>query len=134
MARSAGPHRGWAARWRALLAAGGAAAAVIVLTVALGRWHTPPGDAPEVVEVFPVASNEDVEIVSVDAAGIAAVLVGELPFREPIVLMEPGDIALRSVERPRQGTFPEMRLQPDADAAPMILGPVAAGLEPAPAP
>ena len=46
-----------------------------------------------------------------------------------IVLMEPGDIALKSVARGRQGSFPEVRLQADTAAAPMILGPVAAGHE-----
>jgi hypothetical protein len=46
--------------------------------------------------------------------------------------MEPADIALKSVARGREGSFPEVRLQPDAEAAPMILGPVAAGHDAAP--
>jgi anti-sigma factor RsiW len=109
----------------ALVAA--ASAAVVLLALALGGRH-PPAPLPPPQEPFPVASDADVEIVSVDADGAAAVLVGGLPLRHPIVLMAPGDVALRSVERDRDGQFPDVRLQADSDLSPMILGPVAAGL------
>jgi anti-sigma-K factor RskA len=121
--------RSWTSRGKWWAAAAGAAAALIVLTATLARWHTPLGEAPATVEPFPVASNEDVEIISIDAAGVAALVVGDLPLRNPIVLMGPGDIALKSVARGREGSFPEVRLQPDTEAAPMILGPVAAGVD-----
>lgn len=105
------------------------AAAVVALVASFNVGRVPPGDLPDVVEPFAVASNEDVEITSVDDAGAAALVVGEPPLRKPIVLMAPADIALRSVARGKEGSFPEVRLQPEADAAPMILGPVAAGLD-----
>lgn len=111
--------------WR-LTAAMSAAAAVLVVAVAMHGDRESALRSRD-VEIFPVASPDDVEIISVDAHGANAVVIGELPLRNPIVLMEPGDATLKSVERNHQELFSEVRMQPDAEEAPMILGPVASG-------
>jgi hypothetical protein len=107
-----------------MVSAAAAAAMFLVL------MHTPP-DQPAPVEpgvaavpeAFPVTASEDVDIVSVDAADAGALVVGDLPLHRPIVLVEPGDFALRSVEANPDGDWVQM----DGDAAPMAWAPLAVG-------
>lgn len=108
---------GW---WAAAVVAG-----VGILWMVQGR--PTPVALPEVVEAFPVASTEDVEITSVDAAGSRALLVGAAPVQAPIVLMVAGDARLKSVAIEPDGQFPEVRMAPGEQAPPMIVGPVVAG-------
>lgn len=107
---------------------GWSAAAVAGIALGLMVRSRPVPVAPqEVAEVFPVAVAEDVEITSVDAAGARALLVGTPPVREPIVLMVAGDASLKRVAIERDGQFPEVRMAPGEQTAPMIVAPVAAG-------
>jgi hypothetical protein len=107
-----------------MISAAAAAAVFLVL------MHTPPEQPTPIApglavvpEAFPVTASEDVEIVSVDAADSGALVVGDLPLNKPIVLVEAGDFALRSVEANPDGEWVQM----DGDAAPMVWAPLAVG-------
>jgi hypothetical protein len=118
-----------ARRWRlgVLLAASLAAAAAVGLAVAIpafrGAGTAPIDDHVNVVEL-PVTDTADVEILSMDAADSGAIVVGDLPLRRPIVFMEPGDIALRSLERDPEGDFPDVHMHNEGESSPMIWAPL----------
>lgn len=109
--------------WRrtGLLLAAATAAAVVFAFLGLMRPASPVGDAVT-DEPFPVVSAADVDIISVEAADLHALVVGEPPLRAPIVLMAPGDVAVRSLDS--DGDFPDMRMQPPGDDTPMIYAPL----------
>lgn len=116
-------------RWRLgiLVAASLAAAAAVALAVAMpsfrGNTDQPGEEIADVVEL-PVMDAADVEILSMDAADAGAIVVGNLPLRRPIVFMEPGDIALRSLERDPEGDFPDVHMHREGDSSPMIWAPL----------
>lgn len=118
-----------ARRWRlgALMAAALAAAAVVALALAIPYFRTAPleitDEHADVVQ-FPVTDTEDVEILSVDTADSGAIVVGDLPLQKPIVFMEPGDVALRSLQRDAEGDFPDVHMHPEGEQSPMIWAPL----------
>lgn len=115
----------WRAGWWAAAAAG------FSLLALWPSWREKPIDA--VAEsAFPIASAEDVEIVSVDAAGARALLVGEPPLQKPLILMAAGDATLKSVEIVPAGQFPEVWMGPREQESPMIVAPFVSGLLNAP--
>jgi hypothetical protein len=94
--------RGWpglAWAWTAALLAGSAAAVALA-------FFTPP---PPVPEPWPVASNDDVELVSVDRGDYDALVVGVPPLRGPIQLASAEDVFVADtghdveVIRPEEG-------------------------------
>jgi hypothetical protein len=118
-----------ARRWGlgALVAAAFAAAAAVALALAIPYFRVAPSDAvEEVADVvqFPVTDAEDVEILSVDTADSGAIVVGDLPLRRPIVFMEPGDVALRSLQRDAEGDFPDVHMHHEGEESPMIWAPL----------
>jgi hypothetical protein len=78
-------------RW---LAAVGAAAMILGLLLLGGpaRHHTPP-DGLDTMP-FPVASDEDVNIISMDMADIGLLVVGAPPVDEKIVVADHSDVQL----------------------------------------
>jgi len=109
----------------------GVAAAAVVLALILSRPSGPEPAQPEPPvqgiaaeeEPYPVASAEDVEINSMDHADVVALVVGEPPLREPLVLVSPRDISVESVEPDVDGVFPDMRLL-DGPVTPMVRMPL----------
>lgn len=103
------------------------AAAVLLAVLAANRPQSDPV-APAVPAVlpFPVASMDDVEIISVDAADTDALVVGVLPLEKPIVLMEHGDVELTSIEKDAHADFAHLRWHPEEDDSPMIWAPLVA--------
>jgi hypothetical protein len=88
--------------WRWHLRMAGTAAAMLFVTLLLYRPTDPqaqPVPAPliSVVQVLRVAGDEDVEIISMDAVDIGALVVGEPPIRGPFVLAAPGDVVLENI-------------------------------------
>jgi len=76
-----------------------ASAAAIFLALLLYRptgkeVAVAPAPREPMVTPFPVVSEKDVEILSMDAADADALVVGELPMRGPVVLAGPGDVVL----------------------------------------
>lgn len=109
-----------------------AAVAAVLVAVLLGLRHFPdpapvpmPAPPPEqVTKRLPVAGDDDVEIVSMDAADMRAVIVGIPPLRGPFVLAGPGDVSVENVEKDIDGMVPRMNMD-DAPGAPMIVAPLA---------
>jgi hypothetical protein len=61
--------------------------------------RVPPGKAPEEVEPFAVATGDEVEILSIKGADTGTLVVGELPFSGPMVLVQVGEVEVQRVER-----------------------------------
>lgn len=78
-------------------------------------------ELPERSEMFVVACPADVEIVSMHAADVGTLLVGEAPVREPLVLLSPKEVTLERVEPDENNLVPE--IHGGATTAPMIVAP-----------
>lgn len=109
--------------WLRWLAGLGAAAAVLLGV--LGSFRTPgeDDDGLPLRGPFPVASAHEVEIISIDAADVRTLVVGEPPLREPVVLAAVGDVKLRSVEPDDDGMMPDVRIA-QGPTVPMIVAPL----------
>jgi hypothetical protein len=53
---------------------------------------------PELVEPFPVATSDEVEILSIPGADTVTLVVGELPLQGPMVLVAAGEVEVMRVE------------------------------------
>ncbi|MBY0523300.1 MAG: hypothetical protein K2R98_07870 [Gemmataceae bacterium] len=116
---------------RRLLVLAMTAAATVLIALSLrpqpGPEVVPPQPQPVVaIKTLPVASDEDVEIVSVDAADIQFLVVGEPPMRGLVVLAAPGDVVLDSIEPdPTDGMMPKtMGMDMNNGNGPMIVAPL----------
>lgn len=113
-------------RWvRAALRWTGAAAAVLFLLVLNPLASHAPAPGPA-VEPFPVATADDVDIVTLHAADADRLVVGNLPVREPLDLAAPGDVVVVSIQPDVDGMLPDLRLQA-ASPSPMIVAPLGPG-------
>lgn len=74
------------------------------------------------VERLPVATATEVEIISMDAADAALLVIGEPPVNEPLVLAAPGEIKLDKMEPDEDGMVPHFADSQGPDA-PMIVVP-----------
>jgi hypothetical protein len=105
-----------------------AAVAAVVMALLLSRPAVEsPGrlpSVPTVVKRLPVASDDDVEIISIDAGDMHFLAVGLLPLRGPFVLAAPGDVALEKIEQDTDGMIPTVSMN-DSPGAPMIVAPLA---------
>jgi anti-sigma factor RsiW len=104
--------------WAAVAAA--SIAAVLVGRSLLNR-STGPGNPPgqdSTETPFEVASDADVEIISIEGDDVSALVAGEPPVREPLVLALPGEVTVREVDLGGAGS-PPVRV-PDRPTAPMI--------------
>jgi anti-sigma-K factor RskA len=106
-------------RWRRGLAWGLAAlatAAAVLLAVFLTR---PTEVGPPPPEPFPVVTPDEFEINQINAEDAGALLVGDIPVREQLALLGPGEVTVESVKSDVEGmdpTFPR-----DGSATPMII-------------
>jgi hypothetical protein len=78
-------------------------------------------------EPFPVASAEDVDIISVEAADAGTLVIGEPPLKEPLVWASAGDVTLERVEPDWDGMVPEVRMPSEGPDPPMIVAPLEGG-------
>lgn len=116
-------------RWLAALTAAG----VIWIFLGLGGRDNPPGpfEQEENEQPFPVASAEDVDIISVQAADARSLVVGEPPLAGPLVLGAPGDVKMRNIEPDVDGMVPKVRMTTEeGPAPPMIVAPLAREADP----
>jgi hypothetical protein len=115
------PRRG-GVPWRALVVAGLVAASVAAIVV--GSWlvkrYPGPDQAPgpEPADALEVASDADVEIISIEGEDVSGLVTGEPPVRDPLLLALPGEVTVREVD-PAAVSTPPMRV-PDMPTAPMI--------------
>lgn len=121
--RPAAPRGG--ARARLLVRATAAAAAVLLLSLPGERVPRPLlGLAAMDPAPLQVASADDVEIISIDAADLPGLLVGHPPVREPLVLAVAGDVELHHAEAGQASWVPTMA---DGEGeTPMIVMPMRA--------
>jgi hypothetical protein len=95
-----------------------ATAAAVALFAWMGRspQPVPPPRQPALavaveVEVFPVASADEIAILHVAGADTQTVIVGELPLLGPLELAGPGEVALTSVQPDaRDNMMPQVRM------------------------
>jgi hypothetical protein len=104
------------------------AAALIWVTFALRDAGSPPPRAElpreETWEPLALASQGDVEIISVAPEDMGALLVGEPPLREAVVLARSGDVTVQSVTPDVDGMLPDMAGM-TGQTSPMIVVPLA---------
>lgn len=108
----------------------GASAAAVLATLVLYRPTAPEvaltkvSPQPVLVNPFAVVSDNDVEILSMDAGDADALVVGEVPMHGPVVLAGPGDVILDSLV-PDEGMETPMQMgmgnSPDNGDGPMIV-------------
>jgi anti-sigma factor RsiW len=109
------PRRPAIGSWVAALLA--TAAAVALFTwMGLSLRPVPPPKQPVIVkaddvEVFPVATADEIAILHVAGADSHTVIVGELPVFGPLELAGPGEVALTSVQPDvRDNMMPHVRM------------------------
>jgi anti-sigma factor RsiW len=108
--------------WRALVVAGLVAASVAALVVGswlLKRYPRPdqtPGSEP--AEALEVASDTDVDIISMEGDDVSGLVTGEPLVSGPLVLALPDEVKVREIEPARVGD-PPVR-PPEGATAPMI--------------
>ncbi len=81
------------------------------------RQPQPRAPAPEAIEPFAVATGDEVEILSIKGADTTTLVVGELPFTEPMVLVQTGEVEVQ------RGAASDMRVS--TDGSPMVWVPLA---------
>jgi hypothetical protein len=113
-----------------------AAAAVVLLAVTLNRAPrpvSPPGggDAPVAEEPWPVASPDDVEIVSMDDRDRGALIVGEPPLNETVELLTADEVRVSKLEPDAQGRVGRV-YGLNGSGTPMVIMPPRSSLEDAP--
>ena len=113
-------RRRWQARY--LVPAMSAAAAMLIYFGMLGRGSKPI-EAPVAsvaVEPFAIASERDIDIISMDNGDAGALVVGQRPLSGSVVLAAVGDVELKHVQKDTDGMMPKV-LMNDGTNAPMII-------------
>ena len=115
------------ARSRRLLIALAAIAAAAVVLLALALRHPPagsrtPNDGPA-EEPWPVASADDVQILSMDGRDRGTLVVGEPPVNESLELMAEDEIVVSDVQPDRHGRRPQLYVSEDSRIPMMIMPP-----------
>lgn len=120
----------WSRRLQRVMVQAAAAAAAVLLLAMPGDRALKPAPGPATAHAvlpIPVASAEEVEIVSIEAADLWALVVGHPPLRGPLVLAVAGDVELHHAESGDAGWVPAM---PDGEGdTPMIVMPMRTGPE-----
>jgi hypothetical protein len=109
-------------RWAGVLAAAAAAALLVFIPGDFSSWRPGAGASLLPEAPFLLASPEDVEIVSIDAADLKSLIVGQPPWRGPLVLAGAGDVELHFAEAGESGWVPGV--SEDETAAPMYIVPM----------
>jgi hypothetical protein len=124
---SAAPRRRIAGLLAALgLTAAAAVAAAMLLHPSAAPVQNPQPAPRSLVKVSPAVADGDVEIVSIDAADLGCLVVGEPPLRGPMVLVAAGDIVLDRMEPdPVDGMIPpRSSMNMNNPDGPMIVAPL----------
>jgi anti-sigma factor RsiW len=100
----------------------GAASILVALFLNPANETRPPDDKPpSAIRPFPVASADDVEIISINAADVPALVVGEPPVKRPLVLAAAGDVTVHAAGPDVEIIRPEEN--PEGPSAPWIWAP-----------
>lgn len=114
-----------------------AVAAALLVAVTVGLMFRPKERAPGPIDVpspivrnqdpspdeaFPVATSDDVEIISMDDNDHRALVVGAPPVRAALPLLEAGEVTMDKIERDDDGMEPHY--SGDEAKTPMIVAPL----------
>ncbi|MBI3410674.1 MAG: hypothetical protein HY040_20245 [Planctomycetes bacterium] len=94
--RGVRPSRRWF--FSALTTLAACLALVVAWKVTPKAKNLPFAEAPLDFEMFPVATDDEVEILRVDGEDASSVVRGELPAIGPLELTRPNDVMIRSVQ------------------------------------
>jgi hypothetical protein len=115
-------------RWRMhYLAPAVSAAAALVLYIAFSIEGSAPiglPAPPAESEAFVMATDADIDIISMEDGDASAIVVGKRPLSGAVVLAAVGDVELRNVQKDSAGMMPKVQMN-DVGLAPMIIAPVA---------
>jgi hypothetical protein len=120
------PTAAWRRLARVLIPLSGAAAILLVFLFHQAGKHQSPV-APEPVEPFPVASIDEIEIISMDDADRHALVIGKPPLSEPMVLVAAGDTSEIHIQADVDGMKPSIARP--VDGATMIVAPLSSGVD-----
>jgi anti-sigma factor RsiW len=123
---AAGPVRN-RPRWPVPLGvlAASVAAGLLLAVFALPHRAVRPTPGAVPLVALPVAGDADIEIVSMDDADRAALVVGHPPVPGVMVLAAAGDIDLEHVDADEDGRLPHHFGMTEGPSAPMIVAPLA---------
>jgi hypothetical protein len=99
-------------------------AAAVGLVVVLESPTPPESSRSARIEPLPVASPEDVDIISMNANDLGTLVVGEPPLRDPLDLATAGEVVIQSVQPDVDGMLPHVWGQGETTAVPMIVAPL----------
>lgn len=116
-----GRFRGRLYAARYWLGAGAAAAVVAALLLyrPAGGPPAPEPHRPQVVKALPVASDDDVQVISMEAGDARTLVVGQSPLPRHFALAQPGDVWDVVIEPDADGVKP--RNMNDGAGGPMII-------------
>ena len=116
----------WRLRTRYLAPALSAAAAVAFYLVFSGGATSPVGPVipPPAGDALVLATDADVDILSMDDSDASAIVVGQRPLSGAIVLAAVGDVDLKNIQKAPDGMMPKVQMN-DTGMAPMIYAPIA---------
>lgn len=119
------PQKWHGARFLWLLAGMATAAAVLLVVLSLSRpdRSSEEASADPNGEAFVVLADDEVEIMSIQADDTAALVVGQPPVREPVVLAAAEDISLHNIEPDADGMVADM-YQGEPSGPSMIVAPL----------
>lgn len=99
-----------------------AAGCLLLIAFSLRGLRSPPG--PEPVLPLPVASDHDIEILSMEDSDIAALIVGKPPILGELVLASAEDISEIETAADENGQLPEHWGKNEGLNGPMIVSPL----------
>lgn len=117
------PRRSWLA-WTAAVAAG--------ILIALAYVGNPRPRDLAGRDSLPVASDDDVNILSVHGQDIAMLVVGAVPLQEPLALATAHDVTVENVQPDSDGMMPQIGTNSADASSPMIVAPIGGNSEKAP--
>lgn len=91
-------------------------------TLLVAFWLARPSGPTGPVAVLPVLTGDEVEIISMDAADVAALVVGELPRRAPLVMASVDEVTVHEAGEDVEILMPDENDQ-DSPAWPLVLVP-----------
>ncbi len=121
------PARVTSRRWRARYVVPAiSAAAAVLLYLALPNGGPAPIISPPAppVQPFAMATDRDIDIISMDNRDAGTVVIGQRPLSGAVVLAAVGDVELKNVQKDTDGMMPKVQMN-DGTNAPMIIAPIA---------
>ncbi len=102
------------------------AAAAAVVLLALLNSHNPAHRGTAAIEPFPVATADEVDILSVHGQDISMLVIGRVPLHEPLALATVHDVTVENMQPDADGMMPDATAS--NSTSPMIVAPLNGGV------